>query len=49
MISYSKKGANENENILMQGAGVPAEMGKSLFIMKIDGILQLFHSMTKEM
>lgn len=44
IVSYSKKGANENGNILMQGAGVPAEMGKSLFIMKIDGTLQLFHS-----
>jgi|UPI000648ADFD hypothetical protein len=44
IISYSKKGANENENILMQGAGVPSEMGRSLFIMKIDGTLQLFHS-----
>ncbi|WP_312398327.1 hypothetical protein [Chryseobacterium sp.] len=42
IVSYSKKGANEN--ILMQGAGVPAEIGRSLFIMKIDGTLQLFHS-----
>lgn len=44
MVSYSKKEANENGNILMQGAGVPAQMGRSLFIMKIDGILQLFYS-----
>lgn len=44
MISYSEKGANENANIFMEGAGVPAEIGKSLIIMKIDGTLQLFHS-----
>lgn len=44
LISYSKKGESENENILMQGSEVPAKMGRSLFIMKIDGKLQLFHS-----
>ncbi|WP_294249507.1 hypothetical protein [uncultured Chryseobacterium sp.] len=44
IISYSKKGANENDNILMQGAEVPAQMGRSLFIMRIDGTWQLFHS-----
>ncbi|WP_139262735.1 hypothetical protein [Chryseobacterium polytrichastri] len=44
MVSYSKKDANEYENIFMEGAGVPSEIGKSLTIMKIDRTLQVFHS-----
>ncbi|WP_326984508.1 hypothetical protein VUJ46_08235 [Chryseobacterium sp. MYb264] len=44
LVSYAKKGTSHNENILMQGAGIPAEIGRSLFVMKIDGTLQLFHS-----
>lgn len=44
IISYYKKGANANDNILKQGARAPSIMGRSIFIMKIDGMLQLFHS-----
>jgi hypothetical protein len=44
MVSYSKKGSDGNENIFMLGPGVPAEMGRSLIIMKIDGTWQRFRS-----
>jgi len=44
IISYYKKDSNAYDNILKQGAKAPSLMGRSIFIMKIDGTLQLFHS-----
>jgi hypothetical protein len=44
IVSYSKKGSDGNENIFMLGPGVPAAMGRSLIIMKIDGTWQRFLS-----
>lgn len=44
IMTFSKKADKKNEIILMQGSGVQHMIGRSLFILKIDGTFQMFDS-----
>lgn len=44
ILTFSKKEDSKNEIILMQGTTVQNVIGRSLFMMKIDGTFQMFNS-----
>ncbi|WP_159439280.1 hypothetical protein [Chryseobacterium piscicola] len=43
-MTFSKKEDSKNEIILMQGTTIQHVIGRSIFIMKIDGTFQMFNS-----
>ncbi|PQA94258.1 hypothetical protein SAMN05421796_11176 [Chryseobacterium piscicola] len=44
IMTFSKKEDSKNEIILMQGTTIQHVIGRSIFIMKIDGTFQMFNS-----